>query len=123
MYLYVTARQFELTEGLRNYVEQRLVRSARNHANPHDLQRMEVQLYKVGEGEPRFGCHVLLHMPGQKDINIREEALDLYEAIDGADKRLVRTLVDRRERRLTNARHPKKFSWDRLGRALGWVRR
>src|SRR5690606_9643676 len=87
MYLYVTARQFELTEGLRNYVEQRLVRSARNHANPHDLQRMEVQLYKVGEGEPRFGCHVLLHMPGQKDINIREEALDLYEAIDGADKR------------------------------------
>jgi ribosomal subunit interface protein len=105
MHLYITARDFELTEPIREYVQRRLVHGVEAHSNPQDLQRMEVQLYQVGDGNARFGCHVLLQLSGHLDINIREEATDLYEAIDRGEKRLQRQLVDQRERRLSNRRH------------------
>lgn len=120
MHLYVTARHFDLTDRIRGYVQRRIVHAVEAHSNAHDRQRMEVQLYKLGEGEARFGCHVLLQMPGHLDINVREEATDLYEAIDIAEKRLQRQLVDRRDRRLTSSRQPKRNGgWDRALRAIG----
>jgi ribosomal subunit interface protein len=122
MHLYVTARHFELTDSIRGYVHRRLVHAVEAHSSPHDTSRMEIQLYQIGDGNLRFGCHVLLQMPAEPDINIREESVDLYAAIDGAEKRLIRQLVSHRERRLSGQRHPRKFSWDRLGRALGWGR-
>lgn len=74
-----------------------------------DVMSMEVQLYRPSNRELRYGCHVLLHLPGRNAINIREEARDLYEVIDLTDKRLVRDLVDHRERLETRARHPTKY--------------
>lgn len=108
MHLYVTARGFDLTDPIREYVQRRLVHGVQSHASPHDLQRMEIQLYQVNGGDPRFGCHVLLQLPGHLDINIRDEATDLYESIDRAEKRLQRQLVDQRERRLASSRQPRK---------------
>jgi ribosome-associated translation inhibitor RaiA len=80
---------------------------------------MEVQLYEPSHREQRFGCHVTLHVPSRHAINIREEAKDLYESIDLAERRLVRDLTDFRERRITEARHPKKYHAARLVEEYG----
>jgi ribosomal subunit interface protein len=98
MHLYVTGRHLELTDSIHDYVRRRLVEPVQAHADAHDVQRMEVQLYSLTEGESRFGCHVLLQLPHDQDLNIREETIDLYEAIDRAEKRLLRQLVDHRAR-------------------------
>ncbi len=117
MHLYVTGRNFELTESIHDHVQHRIVQAVKGHASPHDVLRIEVQLYRLTDREARFGCHVLLQMPSQRDINIREEGTDLYAAIDLAEKRLLRSLVDQRERRLTLGRHPRKYT--RSSKVLG----
>lgn len=109
MVLYLTARQIELTDSLRRHVEEHLVRAVERHGGRMDAVSMEVQLYEPAHREVRSGCHVLLNLPDRRSINIREESQDMYEAIDRAEKRLVRDLTDLREKRLTAARHPKKY--------------
>jgi ribosomal subunit interface protein len=104
MHLYVTGRHLELTDSIHDYVRRRLVEPVEGHTNAHDVQRMEVQLYGLTEGDARFGCHVLLQLPHNQDLNIREETIDLYEAIDRAEKRLLRQLVDHRARNRDQAR-------------------
>lgn len=105
MHLYVTARHFELTPGIREYVERHLVRPVEGHASAHDLVRMEVQLTAMDASTQRFRCHVLLQLPQHHELNITEETLELREAIDRAEKRLVRHLVDQRQRARTEQRH------------------
>jgi ribosomal subunit interface protein len=122
MIIYLTARHIELTEGLRRHVERHLNDAVHGHTKVKTT-RMEIQLYRTSEREVRFGCHVLLELSPRHEINIREESHDLYEAIDLAQKRLLQALTDYRDRRLTMSRHPRKYSWDRLARALGWVGR
>lgn len=109
MMLYLTARQIELTDPLRRYVEDRIVRAVERHGGQVDVTRMDVQLYEPAHREVRSGCHVRLHLPDRRSINIREEAEDMYTAIDVAERRLVRDLTDLRKKRLTDARHPKKY--------------
>lgn len=104
MHLYVTGRHLELTDSIHDYVRRRLVEPVEAHANAHDVQRMEVQLHGLTQGSARFGCHVLLQLPHNQDLNIREETTDLYEAIDRAEKRLLRQLVDHRARNRDQAR-------------------
>jgi ribosomal subunit interface protein len=116
VHLYVTGRHFELTEAIQSHVQRKLVRPVETHTTPHDVVRMEVQLYELSNREQRFGCHVFLQMPGHHDINIREEDTDLYEAIDLAEKRLVRSLIQDREKRLSHKRHsrpPKEMAFAR----------
>lgn len=109
MLLYITARRMRMTPPIRGYIEDRLVRSVEKHAGNVTVVRMEVQLYRPSNRELRYGCHVLLHLPEKAAINIREEAGDLYEAIDLADKGTSRALVDHIERRDTLARFPVKY--------------
>jgi len=120
--IYLTARHLELTDALRAHVERHLEQALAGHTSATVI-RMEVQLYKVSEREIRYGCHVLLELVHRHDINIREEDRDLYEAIDLAQKRLLRAVTDYRDRQLTEARHSRKYSFERLTRALGWGRR
>lgn len=120
--IYFTARHLRLTNSLRAHVERHLEQALAGHTGLK-VTRMEVQLYRVSEREVRYGCHVLLEIAHRHEINIREEDHDLYEAIDLAEKRLVRAVTDFRDRRLTENRHPRKYSFDRLTRALGFGRR
>lgn len=106
MHLYLTARHFDLTDPIRDYVQQRLVRAVEAHADPHELNRLEVQLH-VGQRDARYGCHVLVQLPNHRDLNVSEEGKDLYAAIDQAEKRLVRALVDARQRAQGAHRQPK----------------
>jgi ribosomal subunit interface protein len=117
----MTARHLELTDGLKNHVERHLVEAVRGHTGAN-ITRMEVQLYQVSEREPLFGCHVTLELSPRHDLNIREEDNDLYEAIDVAQKRLLVALTAYRDRLITQSRHPKKYSYDRIARALGFRR-
>jgi len=105
MHLYVTGRHLELSESIQAYVRRRLVEPVEGHARAEDIRRMEVQLYALPEGDVSFGCHVLLQLPNNQDLNIREETTDLYEAIDRVEKRLLRQLVDHRARAREQARH------------------
>lgn len=117
MQLYITARGLKLTPPIRRYIETRIIRSVERLAGNTKIMRMEVQLYRPAYRDVRFGCHVFLYIPGRSTINIREEAYDLYEVIDKADNRLVRHLVDTRERIDTLSRFPTKYYAAKL--ALG----
>ncbi len=107
MHFYITARHFELTPSIHEYVERRLVHAVKAHATAHDLVRMEVQLTQSDASDVRFRCHVLLQLPEHHDINISEETLDLYEAVDRAEKRLVRKLTEERQRLMMSKRQAK----------------
>src|SRR3954462_1766921 len=105
MHLYLTARHFSLTDQIRQHVERRIVEPLRAHADAHDLNRVEVQL-ESGQRDARFSCHVLVQLPGHRDINISEQDHDLYAAIDLAEKRLLTALVAQREKRWALERWP-----------------
>jgi len=107
MHVYLTARHFELTDSIRKYVEQHLVREVERHADAHELNRIEVQL-SLGQRDARFGCHVLVQLPQHRDINVTEENLDLYAAIAVAQKRVLHALSAERERRQAVERQAKQ---------------
>jgi ribosomal subunit interface protein len=104
MQLYLTARHMELTDALRAHVERHLREPVENHSDGR-ATRMEVQLYRDSRRDSGHRCHVLLNLTRRHDINIREDGGDLYAAIDLAKKRLVRALVNYREKKLTGVRH------------------
>jgi ribosome-associated translation inhibitor RaiA len=107
-----------LSEELRAYVEDHLVEPIRRHTGLK-IPRVEVQLFSEGA---HGGCHVLVQVKGHHDINIRELQDNIQAAVDVARDRVVRQLTETRDRMLTRGRHPQKFSFARLGRALGWLR-
>jgi ribosome-associated translation inhibitor RaiA len=118
LHVYLAARHVALSDELRAYVEEHLVEPIRNH-NGLTIIRTEVQLYTEGT---RGACHVLVEIKGHQDINIRELQDTLFAAIDVAKDRVVHALTEVRDKILTQRRHPKKFSFARIGRALGWLR-
>ncbi|MDB4971494.1 MAG: Sigma 54 modulation protein / ribosomal protein [Myxococcales bacterium] len=122
MHVYLVARHMDLTDAIRSYVEQHLIDPIRNHTGLN-ITRLETQLFPEGDKANQFGCHVLVEIKGHAPINVRELQDTEYAAIDVAKDRVIRSLVDTRDKMLTERRHPKKYSFARLGRALGWVRR
>ncbi len=119
MHVYLAARHVELSDELRAYVEAHLIEPLSHHTSL-PINRVEVQLFEEGT---KGGCHVLVEIKGHRDINVRElQAGGTYAAVDVAKDRVVRQLTEVRDRILTTHRHPKKFSFARLGRALGWLR-
>ncbi len=106
MHVYLTARHFELTDSIREHVERHLVHAIEQHADAHELNRIEVQLF-LGPGDARYGCHVLLQLPQHRDINVTEESQDLYGAITQAQKRLTHALASERAKRQAVTRHAK----------------
>lgn len=121
MHVYLAARHLELTDAIRDYAEQHLIAPISEHNNLH-IKRVEVQLFAEGDKGNHFGCHVLVEIKGDRTINVREVDDTLYEAIDLAKDRVVRSLTELRDMLLTTRRRPKKYSFARLARALGWSR-
>jgi ribosome-associated translation inhibitor RaiA len=117
LHVYLAARHVTLTDELRAYTEAHLLDPIRAHTGLNII-RVEVQLFAEG---PSGGCHVLLEIKGHKDINVREMQDNIQAAVDVAKDRVIRNLTEMRDKMLTQRRHPKKFSFDRLRRALGWL--
>jgi ribosomal subunit interface protein len=118
MHFYLTGRHLQLTDSIRARVERRILHAVETHAHPHDLNRLEVQLAHSSQRDTGFTCHVMLQLPGHRAINIEEQHRDLYAAIDLVEKRLLNCLSALRERRLTNDRHPRKYSWRKINQVL-----
>ena len=118
MHVYLAARHVALGDELRAYVEAHLLAPITQHTSL-TINRVEVQLFEEG---PKSGCHVLVEVKGHHDVNVRELQDGIHAAVDVARDRVVRQLTEIRDKMLTVRRHPKKFSFARLGRALGWLR-
>jgi ribosomal subunit interface protein len=118
LHVYLAARHVTLSDALRAYVEKHLIEPIRNHTGLKII-RTEVQLFTEGVFG---GCHVLVEIKGHHEINVRELQQDMHAAIDLAKDRVVHQLTQTHAKILTQRRHPMKFHFARLGRALGWIR-
>lgn len=117
MHVYLAARHVALSDELRAYVEHHLLSPIRHHTGLNII-RAEVQLFVEGN---QGGCHVLVEVKGHHEINVTELQDSLLAAIDVARDRVIRRLTEMRDKMVTRRRHPRRFSFARLGRALGWV--
>ncbi len=101
MQITIQARNFSLTDALRNHAERRL-RSALTCCN-NQIHRIDMNLSDING--PRGGadkrCHVQVVLVGLPDVIVEDIEADLYVAIDRATDRAGRTVVRRVERRQT----------------------
>ena len=118
MHVYLAARHVALSDEIRAYVEQHLLEPIREHTGL-ELIRTEVQLFAEGA---QGGCHVLVEIKGHHDVNVRELQDNIRAAVDVARDRVVRRLTETRDKMVMRRRHPRRFSFARIGRALGWMR-
>jgi len=117
--VYLTARHLELDPATRDYVESHLVEPVRSRTRLRPM-RMEIQLHRSAERGHHYECHVLVELKGGQTINIRARDPMLSTVIDQAADRVLVNLTERRDRILTMSRHPKKYSLQRIARALGF---
>jgi ribosomal subunit interface protein len=122
LHVYIAARHVEQSEAIKQYIETHLIEPIRSHSRIN-VTRVEVQLFAEGDKANQFGCHVLVSVKGDHDINVREVDSTLYAAIDVAKDRVLRRLTELRDRMLTMSRHPHKYNLEKLGRALGFLRK
>ncbi|MCC2962655.1 HPF/RaiA family ribosome-associated protein [Massilia sp. IC2-278] len=92
MKVHLLAKQFPLTPALRGYAERRL-RTGLSFAR----DRIGDVVVRLGDiNGPRGGndkqCHILIAVPGQPALVVRDVQADLYSAIDRAVKRAAHTL-------------------------------
>jgi ribosome-associated translation inhibitor RaiA len=117
LHVYLAARHIALSDEIRAYVEHHLITPIRHHTGL-DIIRAEVQLFVEGT---KGGCHVLVEVKGHHDVNVRELQDSVLAAVDVARDRVIRRLAVMRDKMIMRRRHPRRFSFARLGRALGWV--
>lgn len=112
MQIDIQTRKFDLTNALRNYVEQRL-RFALTWADNH-VRTIVVRLSDVNG--PRGGndkrCHLLVMLAGLPDVVVEDTEADLYFAIDRAADRAGRNVIRRIDRKQTLRKHSRRLTWD-----------
>ena len=103
MKLIVQGKQMRVSAGLKRYAEEHLVQPLRRfYDNEAAELRVEVGRDNGNRGESRE-CHLTLHMPGAKTIQIEESTPDVYGALDVAADRLIRVA----KKELQKMRRPK----------------
>ena len=106
MKVIVQGKQMRLTEGLRRFAEQHVVRPLRRfYDNEAAELRVEVGRDNGNRGESKE-CHLTFRMPGARTIQIEESTADVYACLELAADRLVR--VAKKElgkRRWSKGRH------------------
>ncbi len=105
MQIDIQARDFSLTEALRDYATRRL-RFALTCCNDH-IQKVVMRLSDING--PRGGedkrCHLQIVLAGMPDVVIEDVETDMYVAIDRATNRAGRTLIRKIERQKSLLRH------------------
>ena len=105
MQIDIQARDFLLTDALRNHAQRRM-RFALTRGDEH-IQRVVMRLSDING--PRGGldkrCHLQVVLAGLPHVVVEDSETDLYVAIDRATDRAGRTLVRRigRQQTLSNA--------------------
>src|SRR5213593_3827012 len=108
MKLIVQGKQMRVSEGLRRYAQEHVVKPLRRfYDNEAAELRVEVGIDNRNRGESKQ-CHLTFRMPGARTIQIEETTTDVYGALDVAADRLVR--VAKKElgkmRRPRHKQHP-----------------
>jgi len=116
MLIDIQARNFTLTNALREHIERRLG-FALSSRDEH-IQRIVVRLSDING--PRGGedkcCHIQVVLPKLADVVIEDIEVDMYTAIDRAADRAGRTVSRRLARQRDNSRssfrHDRKTAVD-----------
>lgn len=98
MHFDIRAHGFDLTDGLREHAERRLI-YALDWAH-HDVSKVSVRMSDING--PRGGndkrCQVRISLPRVREVVVEKTDADLYVAIDRAIERTERTVARRLER-------------------------
>ena len=103
MKLIVQGKQMRVTAGMRRYAEEHLMAPLRRF---YDNQAAELRVelgVASGHGGESKECHLTLHMPGARTIQVEESTPDVYGALDLAADRLVRVA----KKEIARMRRPK----------------
>ena len=95
MQLEIQARDFLLTEALRNYIERRIGFALSSRYD--QIQRIVVRLSDINgkRGGIDKRCQIQVKLPRLKDIVVEDTESGLYVAIDRATDRVTRTVARR----------------------------
>jgi putative sigma-54 modulation protein len=103
MKLIVQGKQMRVSEGLRRYAQEHVLKPLRRfYDNEAAELRVEVGIDNRNRGESKQ-CHLTFRMPGARTIQIEETTPDVYGALDVAGDRLVRVA----KKELGKMRRPK----------------
>lgn len=112
MQIDIQARNFSLTDALRNHAERRL-RFAMTCFDDH-IRRVVMRFSDING--PRGGadkcCHLQVVLAGLPDVVVEDTEADLYIAIDRATDRASRSVVRKINRRQTQSRQERPFVLD-----------
>ncbi len=101
MHINIQAKQFSLTDALRNHAQRRL-RTTLTCCAEH-IQHVNVRLSDING--PRGGkdkcCHIQVMLAGLADVVVDDIEVDMYVAIDRATDRAGRTVVRKLDRQKT----------------------
>jgi len=109
MKVIIQGRQLRLTRGLKIYAQEHVVRPI-NRFYDNEAAELRVEL---GDANGRKGgldkeCHLTLHMPGARTLQIEEATPDPYASMDAASDRLVRAAKEALQRRRRSGRRRKE---------------
>ena len=103
MKVIVQGKQMRISEGLRRFAEEHVVRPLQKfYDNEAAELRVEVGRDNGNRGESKE-CHLTFRMPGARTIQIEESTPDVYGCLDVAADRLVRVA----KKELGRMRRPK----------------
>ena len=103
MKLIVQGKQMRVSEGLRRYAQEHVLKPLRRfYDNEAAELRVEVGIDNGNRGESKQ-CHLTFRMPGARTIQIEQTTPDVYGALDVAADRLVRVA----KKELGKMRRPK----------------
>ena len=91
MKLIIQGKQLRLSQRLKDYAEEH-VREPLNRFYDNEAAELRVELGDVNgsKGGLDKECHLTLHMPGARTIQIEATTPDPYASMDAASDRLVR---------------------------------
>jgi ribosome hibernation promoting factor len=91
MKVIIQGKQLRLSQGLKSYAHEHVVEPL-NRFYDNEAAELRVELGDVNgsKGGVDKECHLTLHMPGARTIQIEEATPDPYASMDAAADRLVR---------------------------------
>jgi len=106
MKVIIQGKHLQLTPGLKRYAREHVVEPLnRFYDNQAAELRVELGDMNGSKGGVDKECHLTLHMPGARTIQIEEATQDPYASMDAAADRLVRAAKKELERMRKGGRH------------------
>jgi ribosome hibernation promoting factor len=109
MKVIIQGKHLRLSQGLKNYAQEHVV-APLNRFYDNQAAELRVELGDVNgtKGGADKECHLTLHMPGARTLQIEETTPDAYASIDAAAERLVRATKKELQRMRRPSRRQKE---------------